>query len=145
MAASDSLRSISGYVFILAGAAVSWRSRRQSIIALSTAEAEYDALTTACRESLFLRGLLGELGFPQTEPTTLYEDCQPCIALVQNPGVTSRSKHIALRLSFLRERVMTRDVNIVYCPTTEQFADILTKALAGPSHRKLSNSIMGQD
>ncbi len=95
-------RSVSGYVFTLNGAAISWRCKVQSTIATSTAEAEFDALCCATRESMYLRGLLQEMCLQQRQPTTIFEDNQPCIALVQNPMTSHRTRHVALRFNFVR-------------------------------------------
>jgi hypothetical protein len=100
-----SSRSVSGYVFMLNGAAVSWRCRVQSCVALSTAEAEFFSLCEATREAVYLRNLLLEFGLPQTMATVIFEDNQPCIHLVRNPVTASRSKHVAIRFNFVRERL----------------------------------------
>ena len=74
--------SHTGYVFTINGDAVSWKSQHQPTVALSRAEAEYIALTTAIQEAIFLRQLLGSMGVKQSEPTMIFEKNQACIALV---------------------------------------------------------------
>jgi transposase InsO family protein len=129
----DDRKSRSGYVILMAGAAISWYSKKQQTIALSTAEAEYVAATSAVQEVLWLRSLLGELGFPQTSPTTVFEDNQACIAITTNPITNSRTKHIDIKYHWLREKVLSRDVAFQYCPSRDMAADIFTKALPKPA------------
>jgi len=138
-----SSRSVSGYVFMLNGAAVSWRCRVQSCVALSTAEAEFFSLCEATREAVYLRNLLLEFGLPQTMATVIFEDNQPCIHLVRNPVTASRSKHVAIRFNFVRERLQEGVINVVYCPTEDMAADAFTKVLPRPQHIKLRDIVFG--
>jgi transposase InsO family protein len=136
-------RSVSGYAFLFNGAAVSWKCKVQSTIATSSTEAEFDALCAAVREVMYLRGLLQEMGLEQQGPTTIYEDNQPCIALVKNPVTSSRTKHVALRFNFVREKLQANLVQMIYCPTQDMVADIMTKILPNPQHCKLRWILMG--
>ena len=129
-AGSSDRRSTGGYTFFINDAPISWSSKRQDTVALSTAEAEYIALCNAGREASYLRVLLSDLGYPQTGPTTIYEDNQPAIDLARNPVRHARSKHISIQYHWIRERVLANEFLIVYCPTERQLADIFTKALA---------------
>jgi hypothetical protein len=88
-------RSTSGYVSILSGGAVSWRSKKQTNVALSTAEAEYMALASAAQEAIWLRQLNSELNHPPSNPTVVYEDNQSAIAMTKNPKFHGRAKHIS--------------------------------------------------
>jgi hypothetical protein len=90
----DTRRSTTGYVFMLGGAAVSWASRLQPTVALSSAEAECTAVCEATQEAIHLRSLLRDLGLPQRGPTVLHEDNQSCIAMTESPALQRRSKHI---------------------------------------------------
>jgi hypothetical protein len=99
----DRLSSM-GYVFIINNGAVSWRSTRTPLVTLSAAESEVIALSAATQEAVYLRKLANELGFTQTSPTTLYEDCTAAVALSKENRFRNRSKHIALRWSFVSER-----------------------------------------
>jgi hypothetical protein len=128
---------------VLNGAAVSWRCKVQSTVALSTAEAEFDALCAATREAVYLRGLLQEMGIAQQSATTIFEDNQPCIALMHNPMTSSRTKHVAMRFHFVREKLQAKILDVVYCPTEEMVADIMTKILARPQHFKLRAVMLG--
>jgi len=143
MSVPGTSRSVSGYAFLLNGAAVSWRCKVQSTIALSTAEAEFDALSAAVREAVYLRGLMQEIGLPQLEATVVREDNQPCIALCKNAVASQRTRHVALRFNFVREKLHAGLIDIEYCPTAEQLADILTKVLPAPQHARLRAHLHG--
>ena len=121
--------AILGYVFQIDGSTVSWSAKRQSIVALSTTEAEYVATTHAAREAIWLRTLLTELFGDIPKSTTLYSDNQSSIALAKDDQFHARSKHIDIRYHFIRWIVSEGKINLQYCPTEDMKADILTKAL----------------
>ena len=134
----DDRKSTSGYVFQIGGGAVSWRSKKQTSVALSTAEAEYVALAGATQEALWMRQLSTELNDkPPTEAMVIFEDNQSAIAMTKNPQFHGRSKHIAIKYHFVRDKVAEGIVKIQYCPTTEMIADMLTKALPKDIFTKL--------
>ena len=93
----DDRKSTSGYLFRVGNATVSWGSKKQSCVALSTAEAEYMSLTMAAKEGIWLNRLLAETNVEKepSNPVTLYEDNQSAICLSKNPQFHGRSKHIA--------------------------------------------------
>ena len=122
-------RSTSGYLFLMAGGPVSWKSKRQGCVALSTAEAEYMALSLAAQETIWIRRLLTELGKKPKGPTVLMEDNQSAIAMAKNPQFHSRAKHIDIRHHFIREKVNEGDIKLIYCPTGDMIADMFTKGL----------------
>ena len=126
----ESRRSTTGYVFLLSAAPISWSSRTQPTVALSTAEAEYMSASAATQEALWLRSLLHELGFSQKQPTIIHEDNQGAIALSLNDGFHGRTKHIAIRHHFIREAVANGSVILQYIPSAAQLADLLTKNVA---------------
>lgn len=97
----DTRKSTTGYLYTFAGAAVSWVSKLQKIVALSTTEAEYIAATEACKEMLWIQRFLGELGIKQ-DKYVLYCDSQSAIHLAKNPAFHSRTKHIDLRYHWIR-------------------------------------------
>ena len=107
--------STTGNVFVLAGGAVSWLSKKQAVVALSTSEAEYMALSLAVQEALWFRKLFTDLQM-EAKPITIKEDNQGAIALTQNPIAHSRTKHIDIRFHFIREAQEEGTINIVYCP-----------------------------
>ena len=90
-------KSTSGYIFKVSDGAVLWRSKKQTCVALSTAEAEYVALAAATQEALWLKQLIAELTFSNTTPTTIFEDNQSAIAMTHNPQFHGRSKHIDIK------------------------------------------------
>jgi len=128
-------KSTTGYVFYLSGGLISWSSKRQSTVALSSTEAEYMALTHTTKEAVWLRTLT-ELGFEQVT-TTLYEDNQSSIALAKNPVHHARTKHIDIQYHFIREKINSSDVELVYLPTEDMVADALTKPLPRPKFERL--------
>ena len=130
-------RSITGYVFTLAGGAISWQSKKQPTVALSSVEAEYMASTQATKEALWWRTFLNELGFNSSEsPIQLFSDSQGSIALAKNPEYHSRTKHIDIKHHFVREHVANRNVRFDFVGTESMVADVLTKPLPRDSHIK---------
>jgi hypothetical protein len=132
----DTRKSTTGLLFDFGGP-ISWKSKRQHTIALSTAEAEYMAITEAAKEAIWLRELLKELGFAQKAPTTLKSDNQGAIALAKNPVHHARTKHIDIRHHFIRDTIESGQINLEYCRTEDMTADIFTKGLAKPQFTKL--------
>ena len=119
-------------MFLLAKGAVSWLSKKQATVALSTTEAEYVALSTATQEAIWLRRLLTDLGKPLEEPIVINEDNQGAITMAKNPVGHARTKHIDKRYHFVREGVQNGTIILKYVATDEMIADILTKPL--PKH-----------
>lgn len=122
-------RSTTGYVFSLGCGAISWQSRKQKTVALSSTEGEYMALTDSCREALWIRFLLQELGLHKGEPIKLYCDNEGSEALAKNPSHHSRTKHIDARYHFIRECVKNGSIKLKHITTTRMAADCLTKPL----------------
>ncbi|MCP3676247.1 MAG: Ty1/Copia family ribonuclease HI [Deltaproteobacteria bacterium] len=121
-------RSTSGCVCFIAGSPVSWSSRKQSVVALSTMEAEYIALASVAREMMSLRALLLEVGL-QVSDALVFCDNSPALFLASNPVVTPRSKHIDIRYHFLRDLCERQLLTLKWIPSAAQVADILTKYL----------------
>lgn len=121
-------RSTTGYVFTCNSGSVSWSSRLQPTIAVSTTEAEYMAASSATKEALWLRTLLSDLGL-QSETISIADDSQGAIKLLKHPIASQRSKHIDVLHHFVRERVALRQVSFSYVPTEAMLADVLTKPL----------------
>ncbi len=124
----DDRRSTTGNIFLLSEGAVSWLSKKQATVALSTAEAEYVALSQAAQEGTCLRRLLNDLGVEAT-PTVILEDNQGAIAIAKNPVDHSRTKHIDIHYRYIRECVQNGQIELQYCPTNDMKADILTEPL----------------
>ena len=125
----DSRRSITGYVFIFAGAPLSWNSTTQHSVALSTMEAEYYAVCKAVQEAIYLRMLFEETGINIELPLVVKEDNQACIAFTKQPGEHSRTKHIDVRSCFVRQWIERGDLVLEPISTQCQLADVFTKAL----------------
>ena len=135
-------KSTSGYLFKLCGSVVSWKSKKQSCVALSTAEAEYMALASTIQEAIWLRQLLQELQNLKgkvMKPTVIFEDNQSTICIARNPQYHGRTKHIDIKFHFVREQVALNKVVLEYCKSENMIADILTKALHGPQFKRLRN------
>ena len=123
------MRSTSGYCFTLGSGVFSWRSKKQEIVAQSTAEAEFIAATATVNQALWLRKILLDLDLEQKESTEILVDNQAAIAISHNPVFHGKTKHFNIKLFFLREVQKHGDVILVYCKTEDQVADIFTKPL----------------
>jgi hypothetical protein len=111
-------RSHTGYVLMLNGGPVSWKSRRQDSVALSTSEAEYMAASLCGQEVVYIRAILRDFGVPQTQPTLIYEDNLACIAMSVNPVRRKHSRHIDIRRHYIHELCLGNLVKLVpYIPT----------------------------
>eukprot|EP00253_Pinus_taeda_P031402 PITA_31402 len=109
--------------------AISWASKKQSIVALSTAEAEYVAATAAACQAVWMRRMLSSLGQEQAKATVIFCDNSSAIALSKNSVFHKRTKHIDTRFHYIRELVNNGEIVLEHCRTQEQVADILTKPL----------------
>lgn len=127
-------RSTSGYCTIVAGGCVSWRARKQPTVGTSSTEAEYRASYEGSQETVWIRQLLSNFGYPQLEPTTLFCDNQGSIALQKNPLYQSRTKHFEKNYHWIREKIEDQTIKPVYIPTAKMLADFLTKSLHRPKH-----------
>ena len=138
-------KSTTGYYFKFEGngGAISWGVKKQATVALSTAEAEYQAMAAAAQEAIYLRALLKDFGFPMEKATDIGEDNQSCIKMCHNPVMHKRSKHIDTKLHFIRERVENKEIKIHYVPTEEMTADILTKSLPRVKVEKHRTVLLG--
>jgi hypothetical protein len=126
----ETRKSTTGYVFILGGAAISWISKQQPTVALSSTEAEYMAASVATQEAIFLRMLTKDLKLPQIKPTIIYQDNQGAIKMANNPFNNQRTKHIDIRHHFVREKVTNKEIKLEYMPTEKMIADSLTKPVS---------------
>uniref|UniRef100_A0A2N9EIR8 CCHC-type domain-containing protein n=1 Tax=Fagus sylvatica TaxID=28930 RepID=A0A2N9EIR8_FAGSY len=122
----DDRRSTTGYVFTLSGGPICWKSTLQSIVAMSTTEAEYMAIAEAAKEALWLKGLVKELGLNQGG-VQMHCDSQSAIYLAKNQVYHARTKHIDVRFHKIRELIVTGDIVLEKVHTSENAADMLTK------------------
>ena len=127
----DTRRSTSGYAFDVGSSAISWSSKRQPTVALSTCEAEYIGQTQAIKEAIWLRGLLNQLNSKDQaiKAVMIYCDNQGAMALAKNPQFHARIKHINIQHYYVREQVTADNVALEYISTKRQVADELIKAL----------------
>ena len=118
-------KSTSGYIFKLGGGPVSWCSKKQSCVALSTSEAEYIALTSAAQEGIWLQQLISELLRKKKDEILIYEDNQSAICLAKNPQFHGQSKHTAIKFHFIRDQVKKGAISVKYCKIEDMTADML--------------------
>ena len=139
----DDRRSTTGYVFTLNpnGPPISWKSKKQATVALSSCEAEYMALAAATQEALFLHQLLDR--FLNQTSVNVYVDNQGTIALASRRSTEKGSKHIDIRYHFLREQVFSGFLNLLYVPSEDNIADIMTKPCSKVKLQKLRCVLFG--
>ena len=131
-------------MFILMSAPISWGSKKQSSVSLSTSEAEYVALSLAVQEGKWIHRLLCEIlaASNKSAPNLkILEGNQSCIKMTKNPGIHGRAKHIDIKCHHIRDEVERGEVELKYCETSIMLADILTKALPGPRHKELTTML----
>lgn len=140
--ASDTIdrRSYTGFCFMKSGSAISWESKKQRTVALSSCESEYMALSEACREAIYLKNLEVELmGF--SNKMVIYNDSQSALKLANNHQSHKRSKHIDVRYNFIREVIDNDIVETKYLPTANMPADLLTKGLPEVKHYRFMKTL----
>jgi hypothetical protein len=119
---------------------VSWASKKQNLVALSTAEAEYIATGHCCPQLLWMRQTLRDYCYKLTKVPLLCDN-ESAIHMADNPVEHSRTKHISIRYHFLRNHQQRGDIEIVYVSTKEQLANIFTKPLDEKTFTKLRNEL----
>ncbi|KAK4393367.1 Retrovirus-related Pol polyprotein from transposon RE1, partial [Sesamum angolense] len=139
--AKDDRKSTSGYCTYVGGNLVTWRSKKQTTVARSSAEAEYRAMAHTTSEILWLKNLLKELGFMYDGPVPMHCDNQAAIHIAINPIFHERTKHIEVDCHFVHEAVMSQEICSPFTPSSEQRADIFTKALGGKPFDVLCNKL----
>ena len=132
----DTRRSTSGVLFLMSNGAVSWASKAQPVVALSSSEAEYIALSMAAQEATWMQKLLDDLHVC-ARPVKIMEDNQGAIAIAKNPVAHARTKHIDIRFHYVRQAVEEGNIEIEYCPTEMMIADLLTKPLSKEHFERL--------
>ena len=146
---SANRKSMSGYCFRLSGnsSLVSWKTRKQPIVALSTCESEYIAMAFAMQECAFLQQLARDLKvFPNLHPCTLYADNIGSMELAKNPVFHQRTQHVHIRYHYVRDKVASGEVLLNYVPSKMNIADIFTKASSkGPLINRFSYQVASID
>ena len=140
---TDDSKSQSGYVFLMNGAAVSWRSSKQPVVAASSMEAEYVAASEAAQEAVWMKEFITELGVVPSalDPMVIYCDNNGAIANAKEPRSHKNSKHIKRRFNSIRDYVKDGDIKICKVHTDLNVADPLTKALPRAKHDQHQNSM----
>jgi hypothetical protein len=142
-------KSTGGYVFTLSndGPAISWKSQKQDVVALSSCEAEYMAGCAAAQEAIYLSRVFSDFckreGSSSDEAVVVNIDNQGAMGLARNPVSHKKSKHIDIKYHFLRECVVTKKIRVVYVPSSFNVADILTKPLAKVKFAQFRKSLFG--
>jgi len=126
---SKDRKSVSGYAAAYSGGLLSWNSRKQTLIALSSTELEYIAASEAVREALFLKNLFSEFRVNINVPVPVFEDNQSDINLVKNFDNNKRIKHVEIKFMFVKDEVEKNNIKLIFIRSADQLADIFTKAL----------------
>ncbi len=137
-------KSTSGYIFYLGNSPISWQSRLQPTVALSTTEAEYIALTAASQEAIWIRSLLREWGLTMNMPTTIWSDNTGAIQITYSPTNHRRTKHIDIKFHYIRNLVKSNKIVVDKIHTSEMLADVLTKNVSTQVQLNLRDGLMGK-
>ncbi|GJX99793.1 retrotransposon protein, putative, ty1-copia subclass [Tanacetum coccineum] len=140
---ADDLKSQTGYVFVLNGGAIDWKSTKQSIFTTSSAEAEYIAAYDASKETVWVRKFISGLGVVPTieEPINMYCDNTRAIAITNESGITKGARHFYAKVHYLREVIEYGDIKLEKVHTDDNLADPFTKALAFSKHSEHTKNI----
>ena len=120
---------------------MSWNSKQQEIIVLSTTEGEYVAATQAAKEALWLRSFTGEVFGLELAPTTLFSDNKSAIALAKDHQYHAHTKHIDIRFHFIRWIIENGSIHLIFCPTEDMLADTLTKPLPSAKAKHFASEL----
>ncbi|KAL5510919.1 hypothetical protein ACEPAG_4676 [Sanghuangporus baumii] len=134
-------QAISGNAFLINGGAVSWYSKTQEFVSLSTIELEYIAAVHAAKEAIWLKQLISQIFSTVNKPIILYADNKGAIDLAKTRQFSARTKHMDVRYHFLHWVCKNGTIKLVYCPTEDMTADILTKALPSFKVKHFANEL----
>ena len=121
---------------------ISWKSKKQARVSISSTESKYRAMSTACFEIVWLRELLAKLGFSQFDSTPLHADNTSAIQIATNSVYHERTKYIEVDCHFIREALDTRVISLPHVSTDLQIADVFTKAMTRQRHQFLVSKLM---
>jgi hypothetical protein len=138
-------RSTTGWIYRLGGNSVSWKTSKQKCVTLSTTEAEYTAAADAAKEAIWLKDLLTELKLGKKQSPVIHQDNKGAIFLEKTHSLKQRTKHIDIKVHYIREKVQDGDITIRYCKTEEMMADIFTKPLNKQGYTKHRDKILNVD
>ncbi|MCO5568640.1 hypothetical protein L7F22_022339 [Adiantum nelumboides] len=130
----ETLQSTSGFVYLLARGSISWQSKKQDRVTLSSTEAEYVAMTLALKEGIWLKHLLMETTLFANQPLRLLCDNMSAIMLARNLKHSEKTKHIAMKLQFIRELIQEGTIELTHVRSDQQLADFLTKSIPKAKH-----------
>ncbi|XP_059223384.1 uncharacterized protein LOC131997099 [Stomoxys calcitrans] len=135
----DDRQSTTGYVFLHQSSAVSWATKKQKTVALSSTEAEFMSLTAAIQESVYLKKLEMELNPKIEEAMKIFCDNKGAIQVALNNNYSNRTKHVDIKAKFIRQKIDEEEVTLEYIPTNEMLADVFTKAVSSQKLQYLRN------
>ena len=130
-------RSTAGYFTFVGGNLVTWRSKKQKVVALSSAEAEFRGIKSGLTEVLWLRMLMTELDLRSALPCRLFCDNKAAISISENPVQHDKTKHVEVDRHFIKENLEAKVVEMPYVKSEDQLTDILTKAVNSKSFREI--------
>lgn len=130
-------KSTSGYCVLLGDSPISWKTKKQSLVARSTVEAEYRAMALTCCEVTWLSSLLKDMGLLDLPPTIIKSDNQAALSIAANPVLHERMKHIEIDCHFIRDKTGAGEIKTTHVPSHSQVADVLTKGLPVKQHNYL--------
>lgn len=137
----NSRRSTTGFCVMLGKSPIAWKSKKQSRVARSTAEAEFRSLAMTICEVMWIKKLLKEIGLTALGTTTIYCDNKAAFAIAANPIHHEKTKHVEIDCHFIRDKVIEGHKDLTYVPTTSQVADIFTKILSIDHHQFLLHKL----